>query len=147
MILDALLQLADGQAFTATAYTTNTIDLGDVTPKREVGNGEPMALVFSVGVAADITTGDETYEFQLVQSANANLSSHDVMLSRVVAAALLTVGAKIVIPIAKGSITKRYLGGRMVLGGTTPTITVDADVVPLSMVEEYKAYADGFVIS
>jgi hypothetical protein len=147
MLLDAQLLLSDAQAVTADAASTNTIDLGDVTPKRVIGDGEPMALVIVVDVAADATTGDETYEFQLIESANANLSSPDIILAKSVAAASLTAGAKVVIPVPPGSPVKRYLGAYYNVGGTTPTITCTAFLQPLSMVEKRVLYANGYSIS
>lgn len=147
MILDKLTTLATAQALTATAYSTDNIDLGDVTPKRDIGNGEPLALLVTVTVAADFTSANETYEFQFVQSANSDMSSHDVLAARVVPAAQLAVGDRVVIPVPKGAVTKRYVSGRAVLGGTTPSVTVNFDLLPLSSVEQYAAYADGFTIS
>lgn len=147
MILDAQTLLSDAQAVTADAVSTNTIDLGDVTPKRDIGSGEPLALVFTVDVAADATTGDETYQFELIQSANANLTSADVLAAMAVAAASLTAGAQVVLPVPPGVITKRYIGANYNVGGTTPTITVTASIVPQSFVPKIKSYADGFTIS
>lgn len=147
MILDAQTLLSDAQAVTADAVSTNTIDLGDVTPKRDIGDGEPLALVVTVDVAADSTTGDETYSFEFIQSANANLGSADVLAARTVAAADLYAGAQVVIPIPPGAITKRYIGLNYNVGGTTPTITCTSYVVPQSFVPKLKNYADGFTIS
>lgn len=148
MYIDNYGLLSDAQAFTATGYTTNTVDLGDVTPKREIGNGEPMALVFTVDTAADAASGDETYEFQFVQSANANLSSHDVLASRAdLSRTALVAGTQVVVPVPAGAVSKRYIGGRLVLGGTTPSITVTGFLQPLSMVDKRKDYADGITIS
>ena len=62
MYIDSLLQIASAQALTATAVGTNVIDL---SVARSIGSGEPMAMVFSVGVAADQTTGDEDYTFDV----------------------------------------------------------------------------------
>jgi hypothetical protein len=42
MFIDSFLLLSDSQAVTADAASTNTIDLGNVSPKRDIGNGEPM---------------------------------------------------------------------------------------------------------
>lgn len=148
MILDALLQLSDAQAVTsADAYSTNTIDLGDVTPKRQVGDGEPLALVVTVDVAAaaDGASFTDTFDFMAVQSVNANLSSHDVMAQRRIPAAELVAGAVIVVPIPPGRPTKRYIGARYELG-TDDTITVSAWVLPMSFVFKLKAYARGYVI-
>lgn len=149
MFVDSLTLLSDAQALTATAYSTNTIDLGSVTPKREIGGGEPLALVVSVDVAADFTTGDETYQFNFVQSANANLSSDDDLAMRAVSAASsgLAAGTIVVVPVPQGSVTKQYIGAQYVLAGTTPTITVTAFITLQSMLQMFKAYASGFTVS
>jgi hypothetical protein len=147
MFLDALLLLSDAQAVTADAYSTNTIDLGGSSPARGIGAGEPMAVVVTVDVAADATTGDETYSFLLVQSANADLSAHDTLSTITVAAANLTAGQKVVIPVPPGSVTKRYVGVRYDVGGTTPSITCTAFLQPMSMIENRRDYADAITIS
>jgi len=147
MFMDAYLQLSDSQAVTADAASTNTIDLGNVTPKNDVGNGEPMELVICVEVAADGTTTDETYEFQFIQSANANLSSPDILVARSIGYANLTAGSVHHIAIPKGAITKRYVGAYFNVGGTTPSVTVSAYLQPVSMSEARAIYADGFTVS
>jgi len=148
MFLDSQLLLSDAQALTATAVSTNTIDTALAT--NEIGTGEPMALVFVVDTAADTVSGDETYQFQLIQSANANLSSQDVLLqtdTAFITRSYLVAGAKVVIPIPAGMKTKRYLGARYVLGGTTPSVTVTAFIQPLNMVQMDNNYPDGITIS
>lgn len=148
MFLDSQLLLSDAQALTATAVSTNTIDTALAT--NEVGAGKPMALVFTVDVAADTASADETYQFQLIQSANANLSSQDVLLqtdTSFITRAVLVAGYKVVIPIPPGMKTKRYLGARYVLGGTTPSVTVTAFIQPMSMIQMDNNYPDGITIS
>lgn len=147
MLIDAECLLSDAQALTATAVSTNTYDTGAAGNSIEIG--EPLAMVITVGVAADATTGDETYQFQVIQSANANLSSHDVLSqtdTSFVTRATLVAGAKVVMPIPPGK-TKRYLGLRYVLGGTTPTLTVTSFIQPLRAVQLDKTYADAITIS
>lgn len=147
MIQDNQALLADAQAFSSTGYTTNTYDTA--VASADVGVGEPLALVWTVDTAADAGTGDETYQFQVVQSANANLSSHDVLSqtdTSFITRATLVAGYQLVQPIPAGK-SKRYLGGRAVLGGTTPSITVTCSIMPLSMVQNFKAYPDGLTIS
>lgn len=146
MIMDALLMVSDAQAVTADAVSTNTIDLGASSPSREIGSGEPMAMLFTVDVAADFTTTDETYAFELIQSANANLSSADVLSRRVLTAAQLAIGAIFAIPVPPGTPTKRYLGANYDVGGTTPTITVTAALVPMKFIDMIKAYAKNYVV-
>ena len=60
MILDSQLQFSSDQAFTGPAVGANKIDLG---VDRSIGNGEPMAVVFVITVAAVVNTGDEDYTF------------------------------------------------------------------------------------
>lgn len=146
-ILDAQTLLSDAQAITADAVSTNTYDCGATTPQRSIGAGEPLAVVVTVDVAADSTTGDETYSFEVIQSANANLSSADVLIARTVAAADLTAGAQVVIPIPPGAQTKQYLGLNYNVGGTTPTITCTAYILPQNFAPQIRSYADGFTIS
>jgi hypothetical protein len=148
MYLDSQLLLSDAQALTATAVSTNTIDTALAT--NEIGIGEPMALVFVVDTAADTVSGDETYQFQLIQSANANLSSQDVLLqtdTSYITRATLVAGYKVVIPLPAGMKTKRYLGARYVLGGTTPSVTVTAFLQPLNMLQMDNNYPDSITIS
>lgn len=142
MILDSLLKFSDAQALTATADSTNVIDLSN---DRDIGKGEPMALVVTVGVAADFTTGNETYQFQLETDDNAAFSSATVIGDVTVAAANLAAGDKVVIPL--GHSNERYLQARYVLGGTTPSVTVDAYLQPLSMVDASATYASGYSIT
>lgn len=141
MILDSLTSLADALAVTDTdAYTTYSYDLGNVTPKRNVGNGEPLALVFTVDVAAAGST--DTTDLIAVTSANANLSSHTELTSWRVANASLTAGSKWVLPLpAGGNVYKRYIGGRVELG-SGDTITVSCNLVPMSFAEKHETYAD-----
>lgn len=147
MFLDALLLVSDAQAVTATAFSTNTIDLGASTPKREIGTGEAMGFGVIVDVAADFTTGNETYQFDLVQSANANLSSPDVIASYVRTAAQLPAGSMHFIPIPPGWPQKQYLGLQYTTGGTTPTITVTAWLTARDLFSiQAKAYAKNYAV-
>ena len=156
MYIDSLLQISDAQALTVTAVGTNVIDL---SVARSIGSGEPMALVFSVGVAADQTTGDEDYTFDLEYATNAAQSTGAQLMGRRIFesgtptapaqdADLLVAGYVFAIPIppVTASETGQYLGMRATLAGTTPTITVDCWVAPLKDVAQYTSYADNVTI-
>jgi hypothetical protein len=147
MILDSFQRVSTAQALTATGVSTDSIDLGNQTPARDIGNGEPMQFVVNVNVAADATSNDETYAFEVITSASGNLSSPTVIASRDIPRAQLTAGSLHHIPIPKGAITQRYLGMRYVLGGTTPSITVTSYLQPVAMSEARATYQDGFTIS
>jgi len=149
MILDAYCQLSDSQALTATAVSTNTFDANTLQadPDPDWGAGEPMCAVINVEVAADFTSGNETYSFGIVEDDAADLGTNTNIVDVTIAAAKLTAGKIIVIPIPAGLWTKRYLGMEYTLGGSTPTITVSAYLQPLNMVQQDKSYADNITIT
>lgn len=133
MYVDAFGLVSDSQAITATAVSTNTIDLTNATIKRQIGTGEPVGFGINVESAADFTTGNETYTFEVIQSANADLSSPDVIASETRLTTALTLGTLFFLGIGPGQPTKRYIGMRYTVGGTTPLITVSAWFGPRSM--------------
>lgn len=140
-ILDYNLCLADGLAVTdADAYTTYSVDLGDSDPKVELGAGEPMALIFCVDSAAAGST--DTTDFKVVTSTAASLASDTIaVVTRRIANALLTAGSIHVLPIPPGSVTQRYIGGKVELG-SGDTISVSAYILPESFIGKWKHYAD-----
>lgn len=145
MIMDALTLVSDAQALTATGVSTNTIDLGNPTVKNRIGSGEPVGFWVTNDVAADFTTTDETYTIQAISSASANLSTPTVLSSVTLStAAMRAAGAGIFVPIPKGLPTQRYIGLNFVLGGTTPSITVTAGLVPATFVQDQTTYAKGY---
>ena len=156
MILDSQLILSDSQAFTASAFATNVIDN---SVSSALGTGEPMALLITVEVAADIVTGDESYTFDLEYSSTANQSSGRELLNRMAysaagsansrLASLLVAGYQFAMPIPPtvASSTERYLGMQVILSGTTPSITISSHVVPLSFIDSTIDYATGYSIT
>jgi len=144
MWIDALLLLSDAQAVTADAASTNTIDLGGTN--KLIGDGEPLAVLFSIDVGGDFTTGDETYEFQIIQSASANLSTPDILARRAISAASLglAAGTQVSVGLPMATPTKRYLGAYYDVGGTTPTITVTAALVPSKFIARMYYYPGVF---
>lgn len=143
-IRDAQTMLWDAAALSSDAASDNTYDSG--AAGNDITEGEPLGIGITVDVAAKVSGGTETYEFQAIQSANANLSSPDILALIQPAGAALTVGTRHIIPLPPGSKTKRYLGAYF-NGGNTPTITVTAFIAPLSFLGGWKAYADGFAIT
>lgn len=144
MILDAQNQFSNAQALTASAAPTNVIDLGIA---RNLFDGEPMAVVVIVDVAAATNDGDETYQFDLQTDGDEAFGSATTILSHAIGRASLTAASKHVIPVPVGVELERYFRLYYTLGGTTPTITVTSFLMPLSMVQKDKSYADNITIS
>lgn len=157
MILDAQNEFSNAQAITADAVGTNVIDLSQ---DRSIGNGEPMCVLFVVEVAADQTTGDEDYTFDVEYASNAAQSTGRQLIGRRIFesgtptapaqdADLLVAGYQFTIPIPPTTLTEseRYLGIRYDVTGTTPTITCSAYLMPLKDVDATNTYAKGYTIS
>lgn len=157
MIIDGQNLFSDAQAITADAVGTNVIDLG---ADRSIGVGEPMAVLFTVDVAADQTTGDEDYTFDVEFASNAAQSTGRQLIGRRVFesgtpaapaqdADLLVAGFRFYIPIPPTMLSEseRYLGIRYDVTGTTPTITCTAALMPLRLCEQFATYPAGYTIS
>lgn len=144
MLIDSQLLFSDAQAVTADATSSNVIDLGE---ERNLFDGEPMAVVIIVDVAADFTTGDETYEFEIHTDDASNLGSSIELVAKAIAASALTAGSKHIIPIPVGVELQQYLGVKYDVGGTSPSVTVTAFLQPLSMVDKFRHYPDNITIS
>lgn len=143
--IDFQTLLSDSQALTATAVSTNAYDTGAANGEGDLGSGEPMCIEFNVEVAADATTGDETYTFAVIESAATNLGSATTLASRTIAASLLVAGYTFALAIPPTIL--RYVGANYTLAGTTPTVTVSANIKPLSMVEQRVVHPDAITIS
>lgn len=141
MYIDRLGLLSDAQALTASALSTNVIDFTNVTPKRQVGAGARLWAMFAIGVAADFTTGDETYQFDLYTSAAADMSSPVVLDSRAIVATSLPAGALVAIAIPQARMLE-FFSAHYTLAGTTPTITVTSWVTDEEP-PEHAVYASG----
>jgi len=147
MITDANLTLSAAQAVTATAFSTNTIDLSQV---RDIGAGEELNIYVNVDTTAT-AAGAATVNFQIVTSANANLSSPTIIgQTDAIPKANLVAGKQIVIPIPRSFINQpgqRYLGlqftvgtGPLTAGAFSSGVIIDAPDSGL------KNYPSGFAV-
>ncbi len=160
-ILDQQTVLWDNVALTTgTVVSTNTIDCGTpgATPVsanrdvRDIGVGEPLAMVVFVTVVA-LIAGTETYEFDIIQSAAAALTTPTILAKAVfatagapaLAASRLTAGSVVVVPLPGGVQTARYLGGQYI-GANSAGISITAAILPLRDVTQQKYYATAIVI-
>lgn len=145
MFLDALLKLSSAQQVTADAVSSNTVDNGNVTPKRNIGTGQPMGMLVAI-TAAGTNTGST--KLQAIQSASANLGSPQIVGEVDLASADIVAGKVVIIPIGQGIPALRYVGVNHDITGTVD-YTVDCyGPLPLSMLSILaQNYAKGYTIS
>ena len=150
MMTDALLQLSSAQAVTATAVSTNTIDLRTA---RDIGQGTNLYALFTVDTTAT-AAGAATVNFQIITSANANLSSANIISQTdAIAKTELTAARKPIVLCIPSSILnslpigQRYLGVQYTVG--TGPLTAGAFSCALTLEDPGvgKNYASGFTVA
>ena len=152
MITDALLTVSgannpgsaiSGQAITATAVSTNTIDLGTA---RDIGEGRDLFMVFTVVVGF---AGTGTITMQVVTDDNASLSSPTVIgATAAITATNLTAGTQYIVPIPPqvASLGERYLGAQYTCSASPTTGTFLTQMVT-DIQDGKKFYASGFTVA
>lgn len=149
MYLDAQNLVSNAQAVTATAVSTNTIDLSQA---RDVGAGEELA--FSVTVDESFATATSV-TVEVITSAAADLSSPTVIGSTgALLIAQLTAGRRpieLAVPrsvLLAQPIGQRYLGLRYTIGGSNATAgKFTAGIHALSFQDIGKNYPVGYTIT
>jgi len=141
-VLDALCKVATAQAFTADGVSASSYDTGNITPKKDIAAGQPLAL-FVVITAIGTNTGSAL--FQVIESAAAALTSPKIRGVYELAAADIVVGATFIIPISQGpAASLRYVGFQADITGTVD-FTLDAYIGEAEQVARLpKSYARGF---
>ena len=128
MITDFQCVLSNAQALTATANSTNIYDTGSV---YDSGRGiETMGVLVTVDVAADFTTGDETYSFTVTTDNDVAFGSATTLVTKTVAAGALAAGDRVIIPLGVG--IEQYVRVTYTLGGTSPSVTVTTEFKAMS---------------
>lgn len=137
MILDQKEIFSDAQAITATAASTSYIDFGK---DRNVGIGEPMCVLVTCGVAMGGTS--PTMTVSLRTDDNSSFSSPTTLTSSRQFSSM-AVNEYVAVPVPNDSSCERYLQAYYTMGGTSPTVTVTAALLPMSAVQNYVKYPAG----
>jgi hypothetical protein len=141
MFVDALTRVMNAQALTAIAVSASSIDLGAVTPKRQIGTGEPMRFALSI-IASSLTT----LLVEVISATDAALTAGILVhATRTFASADIPAGTVADIAVPQGTPTQQFLGLRCtpVGGAATATVTAwltDADMVSIAPVSYAKGY-------
>ena len=144
MIVDSLLEFADGEDISQSAGTylaTNQIDLQEA---RDMGNGQPLYLVIQID-AAVTSGGSATVQFRLRSDSTAVV--HDTTSTAhidtgAIAIATLVAGYTQVIPLPlEGASYERYLGVQAIVATATTTAGTYSAFLTIDP-HGWKAYPD-----
>ena len=145
MITDQLLRVSSSQTVTASAVSTDTIDLSQ---SRDIGEGEDLFMHFAVTEAVT-ASGAATVTFQIIGSATADLGTPTVLgASRVIGKADLPIGARVAVRINALIASRgfRYIGANYVVAtGPLTAGKFTADIVT-DIQDGQKFYASGFSV-
>lgn len=142
MITDKFLRVSEDQAVTATAVSTNTVDL---SVARDMGEGRDLYMNFAT---TEAVSGGTSIKFEVITSASADLSSPTVIgSSDAIAVAGLTLGKNVAVRLnpSIASNGQRYLGARFTVVGSPTAGKFTADIV-LDVQDGKKFYASGFSV-
>lgn len=140
---DAQLSLAVAQAFTADARTTNVVD---ASIARQLGDGKRLSVFIHPTVAADHTTGDETYNFKLQTDDNAAFSSATDLVNWAVLYSDLAANVLVELPIPEGLAFEQFLSIYFDGAGTTPTLTADIFIGETGSRPSVKTYPANYPV-
>jgi hypothetical protein len=151
MYLDSRLEFSDGQAVTATAISTNVVDLisnaSGKNPVRDIGTGEDVYLVVITRTAATDSGSDATLAVSLESDSTENLATSPTVhfttgaLAFAAFSAAGTVLAAVKLPSGN---YERYLGVRYTVAAG-PLTAGNFDAFLTTDVDAWRAYARNYV--
>lgn len=143
MLVDAQQLFSDAQAITATAASTNLIDLGIA---RSLGTGERLYLVCLVDTAFTDAGSDSTVVVTIETDTAEGFGSATTVQTIGTFLALAAAGTMLIVPVAKFATDERYVrlmytvaNGNLTTGAITSFLTHD--------VQDVVDYASGYTIS
>ena len=143
MYVDAHNLFSDAQAVTATAASTNLIDIGSA---RDIGVGETLYLVSSIDVDMTDASSDSTLAVTLETDDNAGFSSATTIATIGTFAALSVAGTRIVIKLPPDVGYEQFIrvlytpaNGNLTTGSFTTFLTTD--------LQAFTPYPIGYTVS
>lgn len=144
MILDAHARFSNAQAITASAASTNLMDLN--ATERRPGTGKPIYFVVVCTVAMTDSGSDSTVTVTLQSDSTSAFGSAATVLTLPVFAATSAAGTRRVIQLPADTAHEQYIrayytvaNGNLTTGSFTAFLATN--------IEAIQEYADGFTIS
>lgn len=142
MIMDIENAFSDAQALVASAASTNVIR----RKAKDISKGTPLALVIVNRTKPDQTDGNETYVAQLQMDDAVGFGSPTSVGGSITIPRTDPAGKKYVQYLPADVVLEEFLRVNYTLGGTTPSVTVDAYLVPWTDIQNDAYYADAVTI-
>ena len=147
MITDDLLRVSENQVLTGvTDSSVVSDDKIDLSVARDIGEGEELYMVFTIGTA--VTVGTST-KFEAIVASDAALTTaiETIGDTGAIATASLTINSQFAVKLNPSLFSKgkRYLGARYTVVGTNSTGKVTTDIVK-NIADGKKFYASGFTV-
>jgi hypothetical protein len=143
MLIDRQNQFSNAQAITATAGSTDIVDLG--LAGRNVGVGEEMYLVVIVTTAFTDSGSDSTVAVTLETDDNTSMSTPTTILTLGTFAALTAAGTRLVVRLPVATY-ERYIGVRYTLAnGNLTTGAISAFLT--KNIDAYTSYANNYTFT
>lgn len=143
MYVDVLGRVSNAQAFGAGAVSADSVDLGNVTPKREIGTGEPVGFGFVVTTTATVAAT----LVEVISATDAALTAGILVHASItIPLATAVAGYAAFIGFPPGTPTQRYVGIRCTTAGGTISATAWLTAWDLFSIPA-KAYAKGYTIT
>lgn len=144
--IDAQNEFSDAQAVTATAISTNVIDLGATNTLKDIGSGEDIYLVVQTEAACTDVGSDATLQVDLLSDSTSDLATSPTThwtSGSLAFAAFSPAGTKIAaVKLPKGDY-ERYLGVKYTVGAG-PLTAGAFDAFLTKDVESFRSYAKGY---
>lgn len=139
MIMDAELRFSNAQAITASAASTNQLDL---LALRDIGVGQDIYFVALVAVAFTDASSDSTVAVTLETDSDPAFGTPTLAVQTIgTFAALSAIGSRLVAKLQPLAIFERYMrvyytvaNGNLTTGSITSFLVMDAEL--------FRAYAD-----
>jgi hypothetical protein len=151
MYLDSRLEFSDGQAVTATAISTNVVDLisnaSGKNPVRDIGTGEDVYLVVITRTAATDSGSDATLAVSLESDSTENLATSPTVhftTGALAFARFSPAGAVLAAVKLPSGDYERYLGVRFTVA-SGPLTAGNFDAFLTTDVDAWRAYARNYV--
>jgi hypothetical protein len=142
MFIDRHLRFCNSLGITASAASTDLIDLG---AERRIGTGRPLYMVCVVTVAFTDASSNSTVTVTLESDSTSAFGSAATVLTLPVFAALSAIGTRRIVAIPVDTATEQYLrayftvaNGDLTTGSFTCFLTED--------VEAFQSYADDITV-